>query len=113
MSKNIQRVIAYENPPKSSGTLQQNNKKIQQVVAKELKDEVDNDTPKIKLINGSQKTKMLDARMALKLDQKKMAELIGINHNIYKKYESGEAIFQPSEWTKINNTIDRLLKNKP
>jgi ribosome-binding protein aMBF1 (putative translation factor) len=84
-------------------------KNMKTVVANIIEDEKD-DCPKIKTTTESQKMKIINARIKLGFNQKKMAELIGINHNLLKDYESGKVVFQPHEWTKINNSIDKLLK---
>ena len=85
------------------------------VVAGQKKNFDDNDYEdsfKVKKVSHKQSQKIREFRTKFTMSRDDLGKASGINHTVLAYYENGTADFRPGEWDKINNTIDKLTREK-
>ena len=67
---------------------------------------------KVKKVSPAQSKKINDFRTKFNFTRDELSKAIGVNSHIVASYENGSANFNPGEWTKINNGVDKLIRDK-
>jgi ribosome-binding protein aMBF1 (putative translation factor) len=83
------------------------------VSGKNRKDDNDyEETLHVKKVSSAQSQKIRDFRSKFTMTRDDLSKAIGVNSHIVAQYENGTANFNPGEWSKINNGVDKLTREK-
>jgi ribosome-binding protein aMBF1 (putative translation factor) len=74
-----------------------------------VKETVDpDDIQKVRMVTSAQSTKLKQARQILQITQKDFATKVNLSTSVIAAYEDGSAVFNQSEWDKINSLISSI-----